>query len=139
MKVKRLPKKKKLEIINELSNLLKGKGEVLFSYLHGSFIENSYFRDIDIAIFLKENQISKNDILEYELVLSSELQSEIKYPVEVRAINYAPLAFQYYSTTGKLLSRSDDDKRVDFLTYIRSLYLDYKPISQKILQEMLSG
>jgi len=139
MRVKRLSQKDKTEIIQDLSNFLNEREEILFSYLHGSFIENSYFRDIDIAIFLKENQIPKNDILKYELSLPLKIQSRIKFPIEVRVINYAPLAFQYYSTTGKLLSCCDDDKRVDFLTYVRSLYLDYKPISEKILQDMLSG
>jgi len=139
MKVKRLSQKDKTEIIQDLSNFLNEREEILFSYLHGSFIENSYFRDVDISIFIEENKISKNDILKYELSLSSELQARVKCAIEVRVINYAPLAFQYYSTIGRLLSCSDDDKRVDFLTYVRSLYLDYKPTSQKILQDMLSG
>ena len=139
MGVKRLSQNEKTKIIQDLSNFPNEREEILFSYLHGSFIENSYFRDVDISIFIEENQISKNDILEYELSLLLKIQARIKFPTEVRVINYAPLAFQYYSTTGKFLSCSDDDKRVDFLTYVRSLYLDYKPISEKILQEMLSG
>jgi predicted nucleotidyltransferase len=77
MKVKRLSEKMKMGIIDTLSNLLKKRDEIIFSYLHGSFIENSYFRDIDVAIFVNENHLLKNDILEYELSLSSELQSKL--------------------------------------------------------------
>ena len=60
-------------------------------------------------------------------------------PVDLKVLNYAPLGFQYYSTTGLLIMCKDDDLRVDYLTKIRSLYFDFKPSSERFLLEMIDA
>ena len=49
---------------------LKKHREILFAYLHGSFVKKDTFRDIDVAIYLEKMPVS---ILEYELEMETEL------------------------------------------------------------------
>jgi hypothetical protein len=135
--LKDLTKEKRKEIKEVLRQCLKKEERILFAYLHGSFDEGKPFRDIDIAIFVLESQIQKEKALDFEISLSMKLEEMIKMPVDVKIINYAPLAFQYHSTAGTLLTCKEDDLRVDFLTKMRSLYIDFKPCSGRFLREML--
>jgi predicted nucleotidyltransferase len=127
--------RKKIEEV--LSNCLKKEETILFAYLHGSFAEGRPFRDIDIAVFVDGRRISKKGALDFEVSSSIKLERTIGVPVDVKVINYAPLAFQYYSTAGTLLMCRDDDFRVDFLTKTRSLYFDFRSSSERFLMEML--
>jgi predicted nucleotidyltransferase len=86
-----------------LSNCLERKENILFSYLHGSFSEGRPFRDIDIAVFVNGARISKERALDFEVSSSVRMERTIRVLVDVKVINYAPLAFQYYSTAGTLL------------------------------------
>ena len=120
-----------------LSRFLEKKEEVLFAYLHGSFVEERPFRDIDIAVFLEDSNIPRGKALDFEVSMSLEIEKIVKVPIDVKVINYAPLGFQYYSTAGILITCKKDDLRVDFLTKMRSLYFDFKPLSERFLKEML--
>lgn len=136
-KFRNLPIEERERVKEVLSRMLEKKEDVLFAYLHGSFAEGGAFRDIDIAVFVEESAIPREKALDFEMVLSLEIEEMIKVPVDVKVINYAPLGFQYYSTAGVLINCKQDDLRVDFLTKMRSLYFDFKPISERFLKEML--
>ncbi len=122
-----------------LKDCLEKEERILFAYLHGSYAEGRLFRDIDLSVFVDESRVSKEKSLNFEVSFSVQLENIIRLPVDVKVINYAPLAFQYYSTTGTLLMCRDDDFRVDFLTRIRSLYFDFRPSSERFLMEMLDA
>lgn len=132
-----LIKEERREIQEVLSRHLEKEEEILFAYVHGSFAEERPFRDIDVAVFVEEAKMSREKTLDFEILLALELEKIIKIPIDVKVINYAPLAFQYYSTTGTLLMCRDDDLRVDFITRMRSVYFDFKPLSERFLREML--
>jgi predicted nucleotidyltransferase len=132
-----LTKKEREKIHKLLGQSLETEENVLFAYLHGSFAEGKPFRDIDIAVYVDTSRISKEKALDFQVSTSIRLEKPIRMPVDVKVINYAPLAFQYYSTAGTLLMCMDDDFRVDFLTRTRSLYFDFKPSSERFLKEML--
>lgn len=55
-KYHRINQQKKTTIIKLLKTILKADEEVVFAYLHGGFIEAPAFRDIDIAVWLKNPQ-----------------------------------------------------------------------------------
>ncbi len=122
-----------------LSQHLGKERNILFAYLHGSFEEGLPFRDIDIALFVDESRVARENALDFELSIAVNLEKIVKVPVDVKIINYAPLAFQYYSTAGQLLLCKDDDLRVDFLTKVRSLYFDFKSSSERFLKEMVDA
>ena len=102
------------KITAALKGLLEGHKEILFAYLHGSFAEGVRFRDVDVAVFVDEDLIERGRALDFEISISLELQGALEAPIDVKVINYAPLAFQYYCTTGTLLMCRNDDIRVDF-------------------------
>ena len=132
-------KQERQKIRAVLSQYLENEKNILFAYLHGSFAEGRPFRDIDIAVFVKESKIPREKALDFEMSISLKLEKIIKMSVDVKVINYAPLGFQYHSTGGILLVCRDDDLRVDFLTKMRSLYFDFKPSSERFLMEMLDA
>jgi len=138
-KLKDLGEEERKKMQEILTNCLEKEETIRFAYLHGSFAEGRPFRDIDIAVFVDESRFSKKEALDFEVSCSVKLERTIGMPVDVRVINYAPLAFQYHSTAGTLLMRRDDDFRVDFLTKTRSLYFDFRSSSERFLMEMLYG
>ena len=129
--------KKKIQLL--LGELLKKEKGILFAYLHGTFEEGKPFRDIDLAVFVEGAIIPRNKVMDFEIAASLRLQESIEMPVDLKVLNYAPLGFQYYSTTGLLIMCKDDDLRVDYLTKIRSLYFDFKPSSERFLLEMINA
>lgn len=129
--------KKKVQLL--LGELLKKEKGILFAYLHGTFEEGKPFRDIDLAVFVEGAIIPRNKVMDFEIAASLRLQESIEMPVDLKVLNYAPLGFQYYSTTGLLIMCKDDDLRVDYLTKIRSLYFDFKPSSERFLLEMIDA
>jgi predicted nucleotidyltransferase len=120
-----------------LVRLLEKEEGILFAYLHGTFGEGRPFRDIDLAVFVEETKIPRREAIDFEIAASMRLGERARIPVDLKVLNYAPLGFQYYSTTGLLIMCKDDDLRVDFLTKIRSLYFDFKPSSERFLLEMI--
>ena len=104
-----LEKKVKEDILNQITSILKRKTEVVFAYCHGTFLaENKIkFRDIDIALYLKED--FKKETFNYEQEIAELLEKKIKYPVDVKVLNVTPFYFlNNVFRTGKLLfSRND--------------------------------
>lgn len=137
MRLINLSEPKRKETASLLMRELNEREEVLFSYLHGSFQEGGSFRDVDIAVFVREEEVPKSKALDYALSLSVDLEDRIRLPVDVKVLNYAPLAFQYHSTKGRPLTLQDDERRVDFLTTVWNRYHDYAPKSKEFLTEML--
>jgi len=132
-----ISKKERARIGKFLGQLLEKEEGFFFAYLHGSFAEGRPFRDVDVAVFVDEKAIPKASALDFEMSTSMKLEKEVKLPIDLKIINYAPLGFQYYSTAGPLIMCKEDDLRVDFLTRIRSLYFDFKPSSERFLLEMI--
>lgn len=93
---------------------------IVFAYIHGSFITEELFRDIDVGIFTD----GKKD-LSYETDLPYELSRACGYEIEVRVINDAPVAFQMSVLQGNLLLSKNEDKRIDFIEDAGRRYREY--------------
>ncbi len=105
-----------------IKNFLLKRDDIIFVYLYGSFVEGCFFRDIDVALFMRE---PKNE-LELESDLSYELTERTGYPVDVRIINNAPVSFQMSVLRNDvLLIRNDEALRTDFIEKIGRKYRDY--------------
>ncbi len=108
------------KILSKLTDLLKGKDEIVFAYVHGSFLKGD-FRDVDVAVYLKEAR----DVF-YEIELETELQKKLHLPVDVRILNTSPLSFRFgVIKNGFLLFSKDESKRVDFEVLTISEYHDF--------------
>ena len=121
----------------QLSRFLKERQKVLFAYRHGSSLDQEYFNDIDVAVFLDEKTLDSLDVCEYEASLSLALQKKVHFPVDVKILNRAPLSFRYQSTKGVLLFSKDEACREDFLCRTWMEYFDFQPAAKIYLQESL--
>ncbi|MCE7698591.1 MAG: nucleotidyltransferase domain-containing protein [Methanobacterium paludis] len=59
-----------------------GKKEILFAYLHGSFLQN-LFRDVDLAIYVDQD-IGRKEAFHFELALERELDEHLSFPAEIK-------------------------------------------------------
>jgi hypothetical protein len=126
----------KKNIMERLRYSLEKRPNLLFAYVYGSFVMADKFRDIDIAVYLK--QIPSTP-LHVELELETELGNIIKnYLVDVRILNNAPLSFRYnVIKSGKPIVVVDDDARTDFEEATLSNYFDFSPFRKMYLKETL--
>lgn len=129
---------KKNQITIQLKHLLEKRHEVVFSVLHGSFLNNDKFKDIDVAVWVAERTVMKTGALDYELSTSVDLSYHLPYPIDVKVLNYAPLGFQYHAVSGSLLTCTDDDFRAHTVATIWIRYLDFLPQSKGFLLDMIS-
>lgn len=127
----------KEKIFGMIKNILTGLPEIIFAYVHGSFTDQKGFGDIDIAVYLKEENLNEQ-IINYEIELEINLEENLKYPVDVRVLNYAPLSFQYHVIkSGALLFEKDGDSRVEFQTKTLDFYFDFAPFRKQYLEGVL--
>lgn len=108
-----------IKVIKE--ELSKNEG-VIFAYLHGSCAEGDSFRDIDVATFVGEHCRE----IEIESDLSYELSEKTSYPVEVKVVNKAPVAFQMaVLRKGIVLFSRSENVRTDFIEDVSKRYREY--------------
>ena len=133
-----LKKSEKEKIIQKIiSCLFEQHDEILTVYIFGSFISARYFSDIDIGI-IAAMDLSRP--LEFELELENRLEKVIKYPVDVRILNQAPLSFaQNVFRSGRVIIDKNPNLRADFEGRILKQYFDFSPFQQRYLQEVINA
>ena len=136
MKKHSVSDQEKEKVISTISSVLEKEIDVVFSYVHGSFLER-VFKDIDVAIFVDERRIPS--FLRYELQMESLLNEAVgKFSFDVRILNGAPLSFRYEVIKGgKLIMTKDEESRIDFETSTFSNYFDFAPFRHRYLKEVL--
>jgi len=130
---------KKGKVIHRLAQILLKQRKITFAYLHGSFLSEERFEDVDIGLYLDEEDLRETEAVNFEIKYSLELEKIIRIPVDVKILNYAPLSFRYQVTCGYLLFSRDEAKREEFLCRTWSEYFDFQPLSRIYLKELLSG
>ena len=135
-KITVLTKEEKLKIEETLKNALKKHSEISFAYLHGSFVKNEGFKDIDLAVYIKEIPLA---LVQYELNLETEIMEQIgKYIVDVRILNSSPLSFRFnVIRDGIVLFVRNDDERVEFQEATIRDYLDFAYYRELYVKETL--
>ncbi|MDP2855165.1 MAG: nucleotidyltransferase domain-containing protein [Smithellaceae bacterium] len=132
----KITRQKKEDIVCRIECFLENYPDLLFAYVHGSFISQDQFRDIDVAIYIKS---TPTELLLVELDLEAKLYNLVQYPVDVRILNSAPLSFRYnVIKDGRRLAVIDDDARCDFEEMTVSNYFDFAPYRKMYLQEALN-
>ena len=127
----------KERLTQDIQAFLRGQPDIIFAYLHGSFLKGERFRDIDVAVFLKNSTCSA---LRAEIRLETELAKVIKkFPVEIRVLNHAPLSFRYnVIRDGSAIAVVDDALRCEFVETTLRDYFDFAPFRKLYLKEALS-
>lgn len=128
------------EVCRKLKESLEKREEIIFAYIHGSFLELTKFRDIDIAVYVNESLVPHDEALEYALEISAltELETGIS-PLDTKVLNYASIGFRYHATKGILLFSKDEDKRADFLEDTWKRYFDLLPKRKQIIIDLLAA
>ena len=128
----------KEHVTEEIKAFLRGQPDIIFAYLHGSFLKADRFRDIDMALFLRNPTSST---LQAEIRLEEELSRVIKrFPVEIRVLNYAPLSFRYnVIKDGCAIAVFNDALRCEFVESTLRDYFDFAPFRKLYLQEALGS
>jgi hypothetical protein len=134
MKVQTLGETKRNEILKKLTETLRNREEIIFAYVHGSFLTGS-FRDVDVAVYLEDNKDIK-DVF-YELQLEVELEKILGLPADTRILNSAPLSFRFSVIQGLLLFSKDERTRTDFEVSTISEYHDFAYFRRRYRREAL--
>ena len=131
----RSEKEKVIQIIS--SHFFQQYDEIFAVYIFGSFISERHFSDIDIGI-ITAMDLSKP--LDFELKLENRLEKLIRYPVDVRILNLAPISFsQNVFRTGRVIIDKNPNMRADFEGRILKQYFDFSPFQQRYLQEVTNA
>jgi len=127
----------KQKIMSAIQDELSKCEEIVFAYLHGSFLDENAFADVDVALFLNSTQVSKAETLSYELEKAVQLFRLIGLEIDVRVLNYAPLGFQFNVTKGRLLFTKDERLHQEFIEHVWMEYMDFNFLSREILRDAL--
>ena len=125
-------------VVNKISSyLVERHKEIIAVYLFGSFNAAEAFSDIDLAI-LADSPL--DDPLFFEINLETELEKIIKYPVDVRILNKAPLSFcREVIRSGKVIVDRRPNLRADFQGKILKQYSDFTPFRRRYLYEVVNA
>jgi uncharacterized protein len=122
-------------ILDSIQSVLRGKKEILFAYIHGSFLQN-LFRDVDLAIYV-DPDIGKKEAVHFELALERELDERLGFPADVRILNYSPLSFKFkVLKDGKILITRDEGLRSDFESLTLNEYHDFNFYRKRYMKEV---
>ena len=127
-KTYRTGEKERLEIVERITAIISQEPEIVFAFLHGSFLLEPLFRDIDLGILVRG--IDPSGYWDYECKLSHRIEDALhfSFPVELKVINETPLSFCFHVIRGKLLFAQDEGLLVDFMVRIARDYLDIAPL-----------
>ena len=115
-------------VLKLIKKVLGGDDRVVFAYAYGSLIGEESFRDVDIAIYVKDSQ-------ENPFVITSDIKTELSrlakkeglnLPADrfdVQIINQAPFTFlRRIFKEGVLLVDRNPDLRTDLVEYVSFKY-----------------
>jgi predicted nucleotidyltransferase len=110
------------------------------AYVYGSVARGTAtpLSDVDIAVLLTE-PLSSRDRLKLELTIQGEIETRCGLsPVDVRAINGAPLMVQgRVVQQGRLVYERDRARRVHFEVMTRKRYFDFAPVARHLQEAFL--
>jgi predicted nucleotidyltransferase len=116
------------------SYLEKNCKEIVAAYLFGSFITQRLFSDIDLAILTAGDL---TEPLNFEIDLENRLEKIVKYSVDVRVLNRAPLSFCRNVIRHRMVILDrDPNLRADFEGQILKQYFDVAYFQRQYLQEV---
>jgi len=121
-------------VMAQIREVLMRRPEVLLAYVHGSFLTQERFHDIDVAVLFEQAWAKAHPQalgpLGEVLGLAAELERQVtpRYSFDVQPLNGAPLPFQYHVIReGKCLFYRNPKDLWNYEAYTASRYLDYLP------------
>jgi predicted nucleotidyltransferase len=128
----------KKKVCTVLINTLLKKDEIIFAYLHGSFLDGFLFNDIDIALYLDDKKMPRKKNSDYCEQLSIELSGLIGNVADVHIMNRAPVGFQHsVFKHGALLFSKDDELRSDLIEKTSMESMDFYELSLEYIRDIV--
>lgn len=133
----------KVRIISKLKKFLSLKSEIIFCYIHGSFLyplvsPSSLQRDIDIALYVDPKKIFYNNAFDYSFQLSLDITNCINREVDIQILNYAPLGFRHsVFKNGELLFSKNEDLRSNLIESTTLEYVDFYELSLQYIRDLV--
>lgn len=116
-----------------VTDALETEPDVVFAYLHGSFLTGGGFHDVDVAVRLRA---AADRRLRLALDLAVRLTREAGFPVDVRVLDDASVAFRFHVfRTGRLLLGRDPELLADSMERTTREYLDAAPLVRRAAVE----
>jgi predicted nucleotidyltransferase len=129
----KLSAEEKARLLDFLRKRLKGIDDIIFAYMDGGFLESSFFRDVDVAVWMSDVEKA----FYYTVDFSAKLEVEAGFPVDLHVLNEAPLPFKHHVfTTGMPLFSKDEEMRHRIVDQIIKEYIDLK-LTEKLSTEKL--
>lgn len=135
----RLPAAEKNLVVRELQEALHQRPEVLFALLHGSFIAEGPFRDIDLAVYVHSSAAKGVSFRDYESDLAVAFTLKVHMSVDVRVLNDAPVACRYHALKGLVLLVRDTEFLDAFRARTWDEYFDFASFARRSLREAIGG
>ncbi len=121
-------------IVAKLATSLETRTDLVFALVFGSFERGEPFHDIDVAIWTRAS--AARDV---DLELAGALSRLIGFPVDVRRLNDAPLAFLYHALRGHVLAVHDEEFLADLMEHVARDYHDQEPLLRRATREAFAG
>lgn len=99
---KSMPWEERERILESLRKTLHEYREILLAIAHGGFLNSNIFRDLDISVYTGYS-ISYDEEPVYVDKLREELEKQVKVPIDIQLLDYAPPVFKLAVFKGKLL------------------------------------
>jgi predicted nucleotidyltransferase len=116
---------------------LAGEAAVVFAYLYGSFVESPSYRDVDVGVYVEA--AAPDQASAKALDLSGRLSDRVGLPVDVRALNGAPVSFLFHVFRGRLLLSRDDARLEDLIERTAHRYLDIAPVLRRSTKDAFAA
>jgi predicted nucleotidyltransferase len=133
-----LPQEQRIRLKKQLAASLAACQEILFAYIFGSFVDERYFRDIDVGLYLDPVRIPAAESEEYRERCSEKLADMFHLDFDVSIINNVPESFKLaVFLTGELLFSRDEALRTDMLESSSLTSLVDEAISMQSFREIV--
>jgi predicted nucleotidyltransferase len=121
-------------VLEQLSAALATREDVIFAYAYGSFLLQDGFRDIDVSVWTDSHAGERIDV-----EVANQLTRLVRFPVDVRVVNRAPVAFLFHVLRGRRLVVTDERLLSDLIERTARTCHDRAPLIRRAAREAFAA
>jgi hypothetical protein len=123
-------------LLGAIGGVLAADPRVAFACAHGSVLDDIGFRDVDVGV--EFDGVPDERLTAAAVDLSVRLSDTARVPVDVRALNGAPVGFRYNALRGRVLACRDDLRYADALEHAMRREFDLAPFRAGAFREAMA-
>jgi len=122
----------------QLRAFVESRPEILFAYLHGSFIVDDLpFNDIDLGIYVEPGVLERRSRFDLEANLAIDFSRKLGVEVDVHLLNDAPIAFAHSVLRGEPLFSRNDKTLLEFVERVGQEWCEFEHLFRQGLEDVL--